>query len=83
LNNWNRILDDISPYLLPSETIRTALEEAGGATKLVDIHRTEEEVIQALLYGSHYRPRYTILDLFWELGLFPDIVPEILKQAQV
>jgi len=83
LTKWNQIVTEISHYLLPSETIRTALEEAGGATKLVDIHRTEEEVIQALLYGSHYRPRYTILDLFWELGLLPDIVPEILKQAQV
>jgi len=83
LNKWNQIVTEISHYLLPSETIRSALEEAGGATKLVDIHRTEEEVIQALLYGSHYRPRYTILDLFWELGLLPDIAPEILKRAQV
>ncbi len=83
LKNWDRIFNEISPYLPPSETIRKTLERAGGVTKLVDLHRTEEEVIQALLYGSHYRPRYTILDLCWELGLFPEIAPEILKRAQV
>jgi glycerol-1-phosphate dehydrogenase [NAD(P)+] len=83
INAWEEIWSEIDPYLMPTKSLRQALEESGGATKLSDINRSAEDAVQALLYGSHYRPRYTILDLYWELGLFPVLAQEILERAGV
>jgi len=83
LNSWEGLWEAVDPYLMPSEAIRQALSEAGAVTKLSGVKRSTEDAIQALLYGSHYRPRYTILDLLWELGLLPDIAPEILARSNV
>jgi len=83
LENWDEMWGALNPYLLPAETVRSAMEKAGGVTKLTGIQRTHNDAIQALLYGSHYRSRYTILDLFWELGLFPEVADEILERAGV
>jgi glycerol-1-phosphate dehydrogenase [NAD(P)+] len=83
LENWEDIWAAIDPYLMATKTLREAMEKSGGVTKLSGIKRSKEDAVQALLYGSHYRPRYSILDLFWELGLFPSIAPEILARAEV
>ena len=83
LENWDEMWGALNPYLLPAETVRSTMEKAGGVTKLTGIQRTHNDAIQALLYGSHYRSRYTILDLFWELGLFPEVADEILERAGV
>ena len=83
IHSWDEILAAISPYLLPSDAIREAMVMAGAPTRIKDINRTQDEVIEGLLYGSHYRTRYTVLDLFWELGLFPASAVEILERAQV
>ena len=81
--NWNEIWEAVDPFLMPAEVIRRAMESSGSVTNLAGINRTYENAIQALLYGSHYRPRYTILDLFWELGLFPSFATDILERAKV
>lgn len=83
LNAWQDIWADVEPYLMPASKIRKVMESTGAETKLSGINRTAESAVQALLYGSHYRPRYTILDLMWELGLFPGFAPEILARAGV
>ena len=81
--SWNEIWEAVDPFLMPAEVIRQAMEASGSVTKLSGIHRTSENAIQALLYGSHYRPRYTVLDLFWELDLFPSLATEIIDRANV
>lgn len=83
LADWENIWESVGPYLMPADDIRAAMEKAGGITKLSGVNRTPEEALQALLYGSHYRPRYTILDLFWELGLFPRLAMPILERSGV
>lgn len=83
LENWDELWKALDPYLLPAGAVRNAMEKAGGITKLSGIQRTHDDARQALLYGSHYRSRYTILDLFWELGLFPAVADEILERAGV
>ncbi len=80
---WDDIWENVDPYLMPADEIRLTMERSGGITKLSGVNRTSEEALQALLYGSHYRPRYTILDLFWELGLFPSFAQEILNRSGV
>lgn len=83
LVSWDEIWADIEPYLMSSDEIRQTMEKAGAVTKLSQINRTADDAIQALLYGAHYRSRYTILDLFWELGLFPELAPRILEKSDV
>lgn len=83
LDAWESIWEGISPYVAPVETIRAPFDQAGVPYHLADIQRTPAEAREALLHGSHYRPRYTILDLFWELGLFPAAADEILARSGV
>ena len=83
LKDWDKIWSEVDSFLMPASEIRDAIAQAGGAVHLSEIHRSPEEAVQALLYGPHYRPRYTILDLLWELGLFPALAADILKRAQV
>ncbi len=83
LDRWGEIWSALEPYLLPSEVVRAAMIDAGAVTALEGIQRNFEDGVQALLYGARYRSRYTVLDLFWELGLFPRMAPEILKQSGV
>jgi len=83
LESWDQIWEAVGPYLMPTEEIRLAMEKAGGVAQLSGVDRTSEDAIQALLYGSRYRSRYTVLDLYWELGLFPEFAPKILNHARV
>lgn len=83
IGNWDAIWDALNPYLMSAAKIRQAMKDAGAVTQLSGIHRTIQDALQGLLYGSHYRSRYTILDLLWELGLFPSIAGGILERACV
>jgi len=83
IQSWDRIWDELSPYLMPADDIRHVMEASGAVAKLSGVNRTQEDALQALLYGSHYRQRYTILDLYWELGLFPSYAEIILERSQV
>lgn len=83
LLSWTKIWEAVNPFLMPADHLYQVMEASGAITKLSGIKRTKEDAIQALLYGSHYRPRYTILDLFWELGLLPDYAPKLLQQSRV
>ncbi len=83
LNRWDAIWEGIAPYVAPVERIRVPFDQAGVPYKLEAIHRTRAEAREALLHGGHYRPRYTLLDLFWEMGLFPQAADEILERAGV
>ena len=83
INSWEEIWQAVSPYLMPAEKIKSVLVQCGAITTISGVHRTFEETLQALLYGSSYRPRYTILDLYWELGLFPQLAPVVLEKSGV
>jgi len=83
LGSWDEIWAALDPLLMPAAEIQRILKAAGAATTLSGLSRSEADAIQALVYGSRYRSRYTILDLLWELGLLPDIAQEILKRAGV
>jgi glycerol-1-phosphate dehydrogenase [NAD(P)+] len=82
-DNWEKLWTTLAPYVPPVDAIRAPLEKAGVPLTLDAIQRTREDALEALLYGNRYRPRYTILDLAWELGVFPDAAPEILARSGV
>jgi len=81
--NWDKIWEEVDPYLASFDYIRQPMLKAGCPVTLEAIHRSQAEGVEALLYGSRYRTRYTLLDLAWELGVFPGAAEEILKLAQV
>ena len=83
LNNWDSMWTALDPYIAPIERIREPFDLAGVPYSLASVHRTRDQAREALLHGSHYRPRYTALDLLWELGLFPHAADEILDRAGV
>jgi glycerol-1-phosphate dehydrogenase [NAD(P)+] len=83
LDGWADLWAALDPYIAPPGRIAVPFARAGVPSRLEDIQRTPDQAREALLHGSHYRPRYTILDLLWELGLFPAAADEILARAAV
>jgi glycerol-1-phosphate dehydrogenase [NAD(P)+] len=82
-DGWGAMWQAVDPYIAPLERIAIPFAQAGVPSTLAEIQRTPEQAREALLHGSHYRPRYTLLDLLWELGLFPAAADEILERARV
>jgi glycerol-1-phosphate dehydrogenase [NAD(P)+] len=83
LDHWDTLWETLDPYIAPLERIKKPLETAGVSLKLEAIYRTRAEGVEALLNGSRYRPRYSLLDLAWELGIFPTAADSILDMAGV
>jgi glycerol-1-phosphate dehydrogenase [NAD(P)+] len=82
-DGWDALWQAVDPYVAPLDLIAAPFAQAGVPSTLAEIQRTPEQAREALLHGSHYRPRYTLLDLLWELDLFPEAADEILERARV
>ena len=80
--NWGNLWQQLDAYIAPVTKVRQSLLDAGAPIKLSSIHRSKEQGIQVLMHGNRYRPRYSILDLSTELGIFPDACEEILGAAE-
>jgi glycerol-1-phosphate dehydrogenase [NAD(P)+] len=81
--NWDSLWQELTPYIGDFDHIHNTLAAAGVPLKMSDIQRNGEDAREALLFGWRYRARYTLLDLAWELGIFPSAVDEILQRAAV
>lgn len=78
---WQFLWEILDPYLTPFEKVKRTFIEAGFPVSLHTIQRSKEEVLEAMIKGPFYRPRYTILDLAWELGVLEDLAEEALKRV--
>jgi glycerol-1-phosphate dehydrogenase [NAD(P)+] len=83
IDNWDSIWAAVAPFRIPFKEIQEPMKAATAATTLSEVHQTEENAKKAVLDGNFYRPRYTVLDLAWELGVFPDRIDELLQRAEV
>lgn len=83
LADWEIIWQRLDPYIASLPIIRSALTSAGAPATITMIHRTPEQVEEALVFGNRYRKRYTVLDLLFELGLMPQAIPDILRLSGV
>jgi glycerol-1-phosphate dehydrogenase [NAD(P)+] len=83
LDRWGELWEALTPYIAPVQRIKQPFDQAGVSYKLSSVQRTREQAVEALLHGNHYRPRYTVLDLFWELGLFPQAADEIIERSGI
>jgi len=82
-NHWEQLWNAVTPYAPPLESIREPLHQAGMPMSLSAVHRSKEDAMEALIKGPQYRSRYTLLDLAWELGLFPEAAEAVLDLAGV
>jgi len=83
LHRWDEIWAAVKPFRNSFKSIQLPMKAAGAATTLAEVHQTVETAKMALLDGNFYRPRYTILDLAWELGVLPERVDELLERSEV
>jgi glycerol-1-phosphate dehydrogenase [NAD(P)+] len=82
-SNWERLWQELDPYIPAFDTVRVALLQAGVPLTLSSIQRNKADAIEALVKGPQYRSRYTLLDLAWELGMMPAAAEEVLHLAGV
>ncbi|MCD4752529.1 MAG: iron-containing alcohol dehydrogenase [Anaerolineaceae bacterium] len=83
IDHWDSIWNALAPYRIAFKALRTPMKAAGAATTLSEVHQTAETARQVILDGNFYRPRYTVLDFAWELGLFPARIDEVMERAEV
>ena len=81
LDRWQATWEALAQYIGRLDAIQKPMESAGFVFSLDTIQRTRRQVLDALVYGSRYRSRYTLLDLAWELGILPEASEEILDRS--
>lgn len=83
VDQWADLWAAIGPYTAALAPLRDRMLAAGIPLRLSAVQRTRRQAIDAMLFGCRYRPRYTLLDLCWDLGLFPKAAEAILNLSGV
>jgi glycerol-1-phosphate dehydrogenase [NAD(P)+] len=82
--DWAGIREDLRALGIPtSDQLRKPLVAAGAPRTLKDLGLSIEDALRALRIARDIRSRYTVLDLAYELGVFPDAIKEVLCGAGV
>jgi glycerol-1-phosphate dehydrogenase [NAD(P)+] len=68
---WDRLREEVKPFLRPPEQIRNCLKRAGAAFRAEDIGCTRERLLSAVLHAHEIRSRFTVLDLARLVGVLP------------
>ena len=66
---WSDIIKLTSEIIPEPSEIKLALELNGGAVRPSELDINEELVFEAASFAKELRNRYTILQLYWDLGL--------------
>ena len=77
---WDRLREAISPMVRPPERIADCLGQAGGARSAADIGCDRPRLLAALLHAHEMRPRFTVLDLAWLMGIMPAAAGDIIDK---
>lgn len=72
VDDWDRIVDALHPFLRPSKEIKRILTDAGAKAHYTGIGASAEDFKMALIMARTMRSRYTILDLADELDLLEE-----------
>ncbi len=78
LAQWDRVREEVRPFLMSSRELRSILGAAGAKTRYDELGVTREEFHETVYLARAIRPRYTILDVAWELGMLEDFIKEML-----
>lgn len=77
---WDRLREEVKPFLMSPEKIRNCLKQAGAAFCAEDIGCSRERLISAVLHAHEMRSRFTIIDLARLLGILPRATKEIVEE---
>ncbi|NLW11262.1 MAG: sn-glycerol-1-phosphate dehydrogenase [Clostridiaceae bacterium] len=67
--NWQIIVAMIEELIPDPMNIQNALEVNGGAVRPAELGISKELVFEAAAFARELRNRYTVLQLYWDLGL--------------
>ena len=76
-DGWDRLREVLAPMLHPPELLHTCLHRSGAATKARDIGCSRGRLLDALLHAHEIRPRFTVLDLAYVIGIMPSAAEEL------
>jgi glycerol dehydrogenase-like iron-containing ADH family enzyme len=76
---WDRLREEVKPFLRSPEQIHNCLKRAGAAFRAEDIGCSRERLERALLHAHEMRSRFTILDLARLVGVLPRAAAEIVQ----
>ena len=78
-DSWDRLREEVKPFLRSPERIRTCLKRAGAAYRAEDLGCSPERLLRAVLHLHEIRPRFTVIDLARLVGLLPQAAAEIVE----
>ncbi|MEW6239071.1 MAG: sn-glycerol-1-phosphate dehydrogenase [Candidatus Omnitrophota bacterium] len=79
---WPRLREGLTMLQIPRLIdLQTPLIAAGAPHTLRDLGVSKEEAARSVRLARDIRDRHTVLDLAFELGLFPDAIEEIVEEV--
>jgi len=78
-DSWDRLREEVKPFLRPPERIRDCLKRAGAAYRAEDIGCSRERLLRAVLHLHEIRSRFTVIDLARLVGVLPQAAAEIVE----
>ena len=77
---WDRLREEVQPFLRSPDQIRDVLRRAGAAYRADDIGCSRERLLRAVLHAHEIRSRFTVIDLARLTGLLPQAAAEIVEE---
>jgi len=77
---WDRLREQVKPFLRSPEQIRDCLKRAGAAYQAEHIGCSQDRMLCALRHAHEIRSRFTVIDLARLVGLLPQAAAEIVKE---
>lgn len=74
---WDQLRERLAPMLHSPETLQSCLSRADAAIKAQDIGCSRYRLLDALLHGHEIRPRFTVLDLAYLIGIMPSAADDL------
>ena len=79
-DSWDRLREEVKPFLRPPDQIRNCLKRAGAAFRAEDIGCSRERLLCAVLHAHEIRSRFTVIDLARLVGVLPQAAEEIVEE---
>jgi len=79
-DSWDRLCEEVKPFLRSPERIRNCLKRAGAAYRAEDLGCSRERLLRAVLHLHEIRSRFTVIDLARLAGILPQAAAEIVEQ---
>jgi glycerol-1-phosphate dehydrogenase [NAD(P)+] len=77
---WRQIMSELDATLRTPDAIEAELASAGGPVRYKELGVSRERAFRAIAHSRDIRPRYTILDLVWELGYLREWATEAVER---